>query len=632
MPGSPTPRRRSTRRLRLLMFAGTALVLTGFVLAAYAADVLEDSELDTVDARFAIRGELDPPEDIVIVGINDQSFTELGEQWPFPRTLHAEAITNLKRDGARVIAYDVQFTEPSNRVDDNALANSIARAGNVVLATTIVDERGRTNVFGGDDVLRDLRTRAAHAGYATDSGRVVRRMARVLERLETFPVAVVERAQRRQVSADEFPEDPAWIDYHGKSAVRTIPFHRVVRGEFRPGTFEDKIVAVGSTAPVLQDVHPTSVSGEEFMYGVEILANAISTLERGFPLTEAPEWLTVALILLFGAVGPLIAMRFGPLRAALIGLALAGLYFVFVQLVFNAGVIVGFLYPQASLAFGVVGALGVALVLDAFQRERVRDLFSRFVPEPVVDDVLSHVDEDLRLGGERELVTVLFSDIRGFTTFSETREPEDVIEVLNRYLTTMTDVILRHGGTLVSFIGDGILAVFGAPIQMDDHADRAYAAAREMAGPALDEFNEWIRAEGQGDGFRIGVGLNSGAVMAGNVGSEKRLEYTVIGDTTNTASRIEGMTKGTPHMIMLAESTRLMMLGERPELEQIDAMQVRGRQAMVVIWAPAREEREAAAEARDREAAPGEPAGRERAPSAPSEPVREREERRAGAS
>jgi adenylate cyclase len=587
MAVSRARRKRSAGRLRLLMFVGTAAVLTGFVLAAYAADVLEDSELDTVDARFAIRGDLAPPEDVVVVGIGERSFTELGEQWPFPRTLHAEAILRLKRDGARVIAYDIQFTEPSNPSDDQALADAVARAGNTVLATTAVDARGGTNVLGGDAVLRDLDARAAHAGLTTDSGRVVRRTSHELEGLETFPVVAVERARGSPVTAEDFPER-AWIDYHGRTNVRTIPFHRVVRGAVPRGTFRDKIVVVGATAPSLQDVHPTSVSGDEFMYGVEIHANAISTVLRDFPLRETPGWVTVALILLFGAVGPLIAIRFGPLRAALIGLALAGLYFAFAQLVFNSGVIVGFLYPEASLALGVVGALGVALVLNAFERERVRDIFSRFVPEPVVDEVLENVDEDLRLGGELAVVTVLFSDIRGFTTFSETREPDEVIEVLNRYLTTMTDVILRHGGTLVAFMGDGIMAAFGAPIPMDDHADRAYAAAREMAGPALDEFNEWVRAEGRGDGFRIGVGLNSGAVMAGNVGSEKRLEYTVIGDTTNTASRIEGMTKGTPHMIMLSESTRMMMTREHPDLEEMAAMEVRGRQAKVVIWAPAR--------------------------------------------
>jgi adenylate cyclase len=570
------------------MFVGTALVLTGFVVAAYAADVIDDSELDTVDARFAIRGDLGPPENVMVVGIDEQTFTELGEQWPFPRTLHAEAIKRLKADGARVIAYDIQFTEPSNPSDDQALADAIARAGNVVLATTAVDARGRTNVLGGDDVLRDLDARAAHAGLTTDSGRVVRRMSHEVDGLEAFSVAAVERARGRQVAEDAFPER-AWIDYHGRTNVRTVPFYRVVRGRFRPGTFKDEIVVVGATAPSLQDVHPTSVSGDEFMYGVEIQANSISTILRDFPLRELPGWVTIALIVLFGAIGPLIAMRFGAIRAALIGLALAGVYLAFVQLVFNSGLIVGFLYPEASLVLGVVGALGVALVLDAFQRERMRDIFSRFVPEPVVDEVLKNVDQDLRLGGELQVVTVLFSDIRGFTTFSETREPDEVIHVLNRYLTTMTDVILRHGGTLVSFMGDGILAVFGAPIPVDDHADRAYATATEMAGPALDEFNEWLRAEGQGDGFRIGVGLNSGAVMAGNVGSEKRLEYTVIGDTTNTASRIEGMTKGTPRMIMLTDSTRMMMLREHPDLEEMDAVEVRGRQAKVVIWAPAGE-------------------------------------------
>ena len=277
------------------MFAGTALVLTGFVLAAYAAGVLDDSELDTVDARFSIRGDLAPPEDIVIVGIDDPSIRELAERWPFPRTLHAEAVKQLRLDGARVIGYDVQFTEPSeNPADDQELADAIAQAGNVVLATTIVDDRGRTNVFGGDDVLRTLQTRAAHAGYATDPGRVVRRMAHDLEKLDTLAVAIAERAQNREIPESEFPDEQPWIDYHGKANVKTIPFYRVVRGDFPKGTFDNKIVIVGATAPTLQDVHPTSVSGEDYMFGVEVLANSVSTLLRDFPLREAPAWTTVA--------------------------------------------------------------------------------------------------------------------------------------------------------------------------------------------------------------------------------------------------------------------------------------------------------------------------------------------------
>jgi adenylate cyclase len=579
--------RHSVRRLRLLLFLGTALVLTGLVTAAYAADLFHDSELDTVDARFDLRGELDPPDEVVVVGIDDATFDELDEPWPFRRSLHARLIDRLREAGARVIVYDVQFTEPTEPREDGALLAAVERAGNLVLATTEVDDRGGTNVFGGDDVVSDVRARAANGNFSSDSGRVVRRMAHSVEGLETLAVAAVEQAKGRQVGRDEFP-DPAWIDYHGAPGVESIPFWRVLRGRFPAGTFQDKIVVVGAATAVLQDVHPTSVSGEEFMYGVEIQAGAISTLLRDFPLREAPEWTTFALILLFGAVGPLIAVRFGPLRAALIGAALAGLYVAFAQLVFNAGVIVDFIYPEASLALGVVGGLAVALVIDAFERERVRDLFSRFVPEPVVDEVLENVDEDLRLGGERRTVTVMFSDVRGFTTFSESRSPETVIEVLNRYLTTMTDVILSHGGTLIAFMGDGIMAVFGAPVEFDDHADRAYRAACEMAGSALDEFNEWLRAEGHGDGFRIGVGLNTGEVMAGNVGSERRLEYTAIGDTTNTASRIEGMTKGTPHMVLLSDSVRQAFTRVHPDLEQMDAVPVRGRQGRVVIWAPAR--------------------------------------------
>ena len=149
----------------------------------------------------------------------------------------------------------------------------------------------------------------------------------------------------------------------------------------------------------------------------------------------------------------------------------------------------------------------------------------------------------------------MFSDLRGFTSFSETLEPERVIESLNRYLTEMSEAILDHGGTLVAYMGDGIMAVFGAPLKQDDHADRALEAAREMLD-RMEGFNGWLREQGLHDGFKMGIGLNSGPVMSGNVGSERRLEYTALGDTTNTAARLEGMTKGTPHQLYLADTTK----------------------------------------------------------------------------
>ncbi|HEY1359535.1 MAG TPA: adenylate/guanylate cyclase domain-containing protein, partial [Thermoleophilaceae bacterium] len=576
---------RARRRLRLLLFIGNALVLTGFVIAAYGFDVLHASELDTVDTRFNVRGDRGPPKDVVVVKIDDVTFNDLQKRFPFPRSLHGKLIDRLRRDGAKVIAYDVQFTEPTSVNEDNALIDAVDRAHNVVLATTEVDEHGRSNVFGDQSVVTDAGGKVGNASYVTDSGGVIRRMPYEVEKLKSFSVTAAEMFSGKGIKPSEVQKGGAWIDWHGPpGTVRSVSFSRALEGKVPASFFRGKTVVVGASAPSLQDVHATAVTGDNVQAGPEIQAESIQTALDGFPLEEAPGAVDVILIVLLGLVGPVIALRFGLLRAAIFGLLSAVLYTVAVQLVFNAGWIINFLYPLSSLVLGVVGALAVALILDAFERERIRDLFSRFVPESVVDEVLEKADEDLRLGGEQREVTVLFSDIRGFTTFSESRPPEVVINILNRYLTDMTEVIMRHGGTLVAFMGDGIMAVFGAPPQMDDHADRALAAAREMAGPTLDSFNAWIREQDHHDGFRIGIGLNSGAVMAGTVGSEERFEYTVIGDTTNTASRLEGMTKGSGHMIFLADSTRDGLRSQPDDLIRVDEMEVRGRQAKLVVW------------------------------------------------
>jgi adenylate cyclase len=578
-------RRRARRRLRLILFLGNAAVLIAFVITAYGFDVLHGSELDTVDARFTVRGERPPPKGVVVVEVDDVTFNELQQRWPFPRSFHAKLIDRLRRGGAKVIAYDVQFTEPTTPAEDNALIEAVGRAHNVVLATTEVDSHGRTNVFGGEDVVRSVGARVGNAGYVTDTGGVIRRLPYELEKLKSFSLVAAEVARGRRIGRSDMGGGSAWIDWHGPpGTIESVSFSRALNGRTPPGFFRNKIVVVGASAPSLQDVHATAVTGGELQSGPEVQAESIATALDDFPLHDASGTVDVALIVLLGLIGPAAALRFGPVRAAIVGLIAAGLYLVAVQLAFNSGWIVNLLYPESSLVLGVVGALAVALVLGAFERERIRDLFSRFVPESVVDEVLAKTGDDLRLGGERREVTVLFSDVRGFTTFSETRPPEVVINVLNRYLTDMTDVIMRHGGTLVAFMGDGIMAVFGAPPQMDDHADRALGAAREMTGPALDHFNDWLRGAGHGEGFRIGVGLNTGTAMAGTVGSEDRFEYTVIGDTTNTASRLESMTKGTPHMIFLSDSTRARLRAEPNDLLRVEETEVRGRAAKVVIW------------------------------------------------
>ena len=221
--------------------------------------------------------------------------------------------------------------------------------------------------------------------------------------------------------------------------------------------------------------------------------------------------------------------------------------------------------------------------LHDLEQERVRSVFARFVPESLVGALLDRTDGGSTIPAESLTGTVLFGDLRGFTPFAESLPVDQVIDVLNHYLSLMTDAILDNGGTLVDYMGDGVMAAFGAPVPTQDHADRAVAAARSMLGEKLPLFNRWLAASGVGDGFRMGIGVNSGPVMSGSVGSERRLEYAVIGDTVNTASRIEGITKQTPHAVLIAEGT-YTSLRTNDGLVFVDEFEIRGRRSRIKLW------------------------------------------------
>ena len=575
---------RRGRRLRtvLVLLAGGLAIAAGGAL--HATEVLRGLELMTVDARFDARGPQPPPAEIVVVGIEDQSFNDYADTaFPFPRRLHARVIERLADAGARVIAYDIQFTEPSaSERDDIALVDAVARAeGRIVLATTETDGKGGTRVLGGDDLLREIGARAGNAVMPADPNGVIRRMPYQVDGLRSFPVVAAEIATGRAPDRGDFERDSSWIDFHGPpGTLPHHPFSAVERGHVPDSAFRDKIVVVGAMAPSLQDVAATSTSGDELMSGPEIQAEAISTILRGHPLREAPGWVDWLLICGLGALPVLTALRLRPLRgfAAAIGagvLFAAGAYGAF-----RAGWIVPVVAPLGTLAVSAFAVLVVLVTQEAVERLRLRDIFAHFVPEQVVDEVLGQTGDDLRLGGVRRECTVLFSDLRGFTTYSEATPPDRVIGVLNDYLTEMSDAILDCGGTLVSYIGDGIMAVFGAPLDQPDHRDRALAAARDMLA-RLERFN--ARLDGDRP-FRMGIGINTGPAMCGNVGSERRLAYTAIGDAVNTASRLEGMTKESGYTVFVAESTHGALQPPPDDLEFVDELAVRGRRGKVRIW------------------------------------------------
>ena len=576
---------RHSRRLRLGLFLGVGISAALLAFAAKAGGVLSSQELSTVDVRFSVRGTQPPPRNVVIVGIDDTTLQALNQRWPFPRRYHAQLIDRLRRDGVKVIAYDIVFAQQTDTTDDNDLILAVARARNVVLAATEVNAKGETDVLGGGSLLHQIHAQAGSAFFPTQADGVIRRVPYEVNGLTSFAIKTAEVATGKTISPSSLGGSSAWIDYAGPDkTIPTLSFSSVLRGRFKPGLFRGKIAVVGPVASEMQDVHSTSVSSNVLMSGAEVEANAISTALRGFPLRSVPWIVDVLLIAVLALITPLASLLIPPLVALVVGVSSGALFLLAAQVAFDHGWIVFVVYPLGALALSVVFSVAIGALLTLFERERIRDMFGRFVPEQVVDQVLAQTGGGLRLGGKLRTCTMMFTDLRGFTTFSETRSAEDVIEILNYYFGEMSEAVFGHGGTLVSYLGDGMMAVFGAPLDQADHADRAVAAADEMLRVRLPRVNAWLAEHGHGEGFRMGVGLNSGPIVAGNIGSERRLEYTTIGDTVNTASRLEGLTKGTPYPLLVADATRKLLREELAELVYVGELELKGRSERVKVW------------------------------------------------
>ena len=558
-----------------------AAVAIGAALGANAADILHDAELKSVDLRFQIRGKQTPRQDVVLVAVDNRTLSVLNRQPPYPRSVHARMIDFLHRAGARVIGYDIQFVGTTTRDQDSALIAAVKHARPMVLATHDVNGPPLRIPAGVPDPA-SIGATLASVGVPTDSDAEIRQIYFEPVDIIGFDAAVA--AMASHVDPDSFPGDSFWIDFAGPPhTVPTYSFSDVLLGHIPAKAFAGKVVVVGYTDPILNDVFKTPVS-DTIMSGPEVHVNAIDTILDGFPLTSAPGWANILVLLFAGVLVPLVSVfrRAGwTIAAACAGFVLLA---VLLQLAFAQGLILNVTRPTVALAVSTVGSVAGAYLLETRERRRMRQIFTRFVPRDVVNDVIERTDDDLRLGGVRRDGTVMFTDLRGFTTFSEQLEPEQVVGVVNQYLSEMTDAILRHGGTLVSYMGDGIMALFGAPLEQPDHADRALGAAREMIADRLPRFNQWLSAHGFDKQFRMGIGVNSGQVMSGNVGSIQRLEYTALGDTTNTAARLEAMTKGTEHQVFIADSTRQRLSGQNDDLLELGEAEVRGRSAKIKLW------------------------------------------------
>jgi len=572
-----TPRRRARQRPRLL--AAVALVAFALAAAAQLAGALDSLELDTVDARFGIRGESRAPDDIVLVLLDPGSLARLDVRPPIPRTLHAQMLDRLQAAGPKLIAYDFQFVGRTSPRADRVLVEAVERARPVLLATHPATPPLRVPAGTADpDRIGAI---LGSVVLLNDSDGKIRRIPYRGGGIRSFSVLAAETVTGRKVDPSRFP---AWIDYRGgPRTFRSYSFSAVLDGQVPPSAFRDKLVIVGSGDPIEKDFFPTPTDDLP-MSGAEIHANSVATIVDGLPLGEAAGAVDWALLLLMSVAVPLASLWLSPLRALAVALAVFALFLVGAQIAFDRGTIIDVTYPLLTLALTTTGSLAIGFLTETRERLLMRRVFTRFVPETVIDDVMQRADADLRLGGTTLDATVLFCDLRGFTTFAETHSGAEVIDALNEYLGQMSEAVLAHGGTVVSYMGDGMMAVFGAPIEQPDHAERAVTAAREMIDRRLPAFNAWFTERGLGDAFEMGIGLSSGPVQSGNVGSERRIEYAAVGDTTNVAARLEAKTKDTNWLLLIADETYARLGGRADGLVPAGEFVLKGRASATTAW------------------------------------------------
>jgi CHASE2 domain-containing sensor protein/predicted Ser/Thr protein kinase len=346
-------RRRATALLAI------AVVAAGLAGGMERLGLGDDLELETVDARFRIRGPVTPPDDVVLVVVDEESLSALQQRWPFPRARQARLIDLVAAGKPRAIAIDLQYTERTTDKDDNALIEAIEGAGHVVLATTAVNDQGGTNVLGGDEVVNAIGARVGTALMPLDHDGAIRRAAYDVEGLESFAVVTAEVATNRQV--EPFDESRTWIDFAGPpQTMRSYSYSDVLLGQVPPETFRGKIVVVGTSAVRLKDASTTSTTDRSLMSGPEVQANAIATVRSGFPLSSPGGFAAAVLIVLMAAVAPLAAVRLRPLGVAIAG-AIAGVAFLAAaQMLFGIGWIVPVVHPLAAWAIGIAGVLAFA--------------------------------------------------------------------------------------------------------------------------------------------------------------------------------------------------------------------------------------------------------------------------------
>jgi adenylate cyclase len=587
---APAPARR-----RALQVAAAAAAVAAVVSGLLFAEPFRTAEARLYDL-FATLAPPVPSPDVVVVAIDEPSFADVGAQWPWPRSIHARLITALREAGARAIGLDIIFSEPSEPAEDEALAAVLGP--DVVLAA---DE----TLIETDQAVQAIRTeplpmftaRGAIIGLAPvliDGDGVVRRVPPFRE---GFSARLLDAAR---VPFPPPPEGALLAPAGPARTFRTVSYYQALdpAGMLPPGTFQDAIVLVGLSLQNAADVDMGSADTfatsfttrtHQLVAGVEVQATVLDNLRRGLAVRPLPLWGEILAVIAAAAAAGLAARRGARPRTVLKGAFAVG------GLVVASGLLLAFgriWAPPVAPSLALFGVLAVQAVTDYAGERRMRREITRAFARYLSPDLVARLAADpaaLKLGGERRTLTILFCDVRGFTTISEhlKDEPERLTALVNRLLDPLSDEVLKRGGTIDKYMGDCVMAFWNAPLDEPDHAGKAVEAALAMvdAAAALGRAlaGETDSAGRPIAGLSVGVGVNTGDVVVGNMGSTARFDYTAVGDPVNYASRLQDLTRAYAVDILVGEETR-DALGDRFVFATVDTVVVRGRSAAAPVF------------------------------------------------
>ena len=660
-----------------LSLALAFLLITVYVLGI---EYLEVMELKARDLRFQLRGVKKPGPEFVLAVIDEKSIAELG-RWPWPRSRIAEAIRILDKDGAKVIGFDIFFSEPDindslkliNRLEneikaqginnksfsrllekekkladnDLILAQTISEIDTpVVLGSTMLITKDQAMAYTEEDVQTQIdRLKNSHytfvrlsseavklketeftrpfmplanipllsdsavaSGYLNtnmDIDGTVRWMPLVMQLGDKFYLPLSLQMLRyylgdvpTSISVSELGVESVKIgpyelptDEFGRFLINfrgptyTFPHYSmadILSGEFKPGTFKDKIVLVGGTAQGLFDTVNTPF--ETGYPGPEVHANVLDSILKKDFLTS-PQWSSIfdllAILLAALALGlvlPKLSAVYGLIFAAIVLGAEVGMNYFF----FTKGLWLNLIYPIISVILIYIGVTIFRYITEEREKRKIKGAFTKHVHPSVVEEMLKN-PEMLKLGGQKKMLTVLFSDIKGFTTISEQMDPDALIELLNEYLTPMTDLVFKYDGLLDKYIGDAIMALYGAPLEIEDHALKACRTGLEMLEKLKELRRMWAEKDPAIPRVDCRIGLNTGVIVVGNMGSQDRFDYTAVGDDVNLASRLEGAGKEYDTNIIIGEATH-EQVKEEMVCRELDLIEVVGKTRPVHIY------------------------------------------------